>query len=279
MRGIVAGIEYGGSVNNLQIYGGLDPEKLRQYILYWDKIDYPDNNLIGYELTPDEEFLLKCGVLERTMCRFSGTVSIGANLLLDIQLAAFNKHCKQKDEIWSIAQPTREIILPKNLSALKENIQVELYNCLPVPAVDTPFEIILDFKQKRNSELQAFRYLLDDMYKDIISHPDVDFAKRKSIENIENALIDIDRTLGESKIRRSVKNMKAQLNISQLVNTGVKFAAGTVIGQNLGLGRFSGIVGAGLSAINITKTISQTPKFLSPEQTDYAYLFYIKKEI
>lgn len=279
MRGIVAGIEYGGSVNNLQIYGGLDPEKLRQYILYWDKIDYPDNNLIGYELTPDEEFLLKCGVLERTMCRFSGTVSIGANLLLDIQLAAFNEHCKQKDEIWSIAQPTREIILPENKSILKENLQVELYNCLPVPAIDTPFETILDFKQRRNSELQAFRALLDNMYEDIISHPDADFATRKSIENIENALIDIDRTLGESKIRRSVKNMKAQLNISQLVNTGVKFAAGTVIGQNLGLGRFSGIVGAGLSAINITKTISQTPKFLSPEQTDYAYLFYIKKEI
>lgn len=31
VRGIIAGIEYGGSVNNLEIYGGLDPQKLRQY--------------------------------------------------------------------------------------------------------------------------------------------------------------------------------------------------------------------------------------------------------
>ena len=180
MRGIVAGIEYGGSANNLQIYGGLDPEKLRQYILYWDKIDYPNNNIIGYELTPDEEFLLKCGVLERTMCNFSGTVSIGADLLLDIQLAVFNEHLKQENEIWSIAQPTREIILPENQSILKENLQVELYNCLPVPTIDTPFETILDFKRRRNSELRAFRALLDNMYEDIISHPDADFAKRKS---------------------------------------------------------------------------------------------------
>lgn len=279
MRGIVAGIEYGGSVNNLQIYGGLDSEKLRQYILYWDKIDYPDNNLIGHELTPDEEFLLKCGVLERTMCRFSGTVSIGANLLLDIQLAAFNEHCKQKDEIWSIAQQTREIILPENKSILKENLQVELYNCLPVPAIDTPFETILDFKQRRNSELQAFRALLDNMYEDIISHPDADFTKRKSVENIENALIDIDRTLEESKIKRLLKSMQAELDVSQLVNAGIKFAAGTVVGQNIGLGKLSGIVGAGFSAINITQALSRTPKCLSPEQTDYAYLFYAKEEI
>lgn len=279
MRGIVAGIEYGGSVNNLQIYGGLDPEKLRQYILYWDKIDYPDNNLIGHELTPDEEFLLKCGVLERTMCRFIGTVHLGADTLLHTQLAAFKERCKNKKEIWSIAQPTRKIILPEKESVLKDNFQVELYNCLPVPDIDTPFETILDFKRRRDSELQKFRELLDVMYEDVMSHPDSEFAKRKSVENIENALIDIYRTLEESKIKHSFRNMKAQLNISQIIDTGFKFAAGTVIGQNIGLGKFSGIVGAGLSAISITKELSKTPKCLSPEQTDYAYLFHMKNEI
>nr|DAO88071.1 MAG TPA: hypothetical protein [Caudoviricetes sp.] len=279
MRGIVAGIEYGGSANNLQIYGGLDPEKLRQYILYGDKIDYPNNNIIGYELTPDEEFLLKCGVLERTMCNFSGTVSIGADLLLDIQLAVFNEHLKQENEIWSIAQPTREIILPENQSILKENLQVELYNCLPVPTIDTPFETILDFKRRRNSELLAFRALLDNMYEDIISHPDADFAKRKSIENIENALIDIDRTLEESKIKRLLKNMKAQINMGKLAELGIELAGGTVVGQKMGLDKFSGIVGAVASIINITQTLAQTPKCLSPKETDYAYLFYAKEEL
>ena len=279
MRGIVAGIEYGGSANNLQIYGGLDPEKLRQYILYWDKIDYPNNNIIGYELTPDEEFLLKCGVLERSMCMFCGTVSIGADLLLDIQLAVFNEHLKQENEIWSIAQPTREIILPENQSILKENLQVELYNCLPVPTIDTPFEKILDFKRRRNSELRAFRALLDNMYEDIISHPDADFAKRKSIENIENALIDIDRTLEESKIKRLLKNMKAQINMGKLAELGIELAGGTVVGQKMGLDKVSGIVGAVASIINITQTVQKTPKCLSPKETDYAYLFYAKEEL
>lgn len=279
MRGIVAGIEYGGSVNNLRIYGGLNPEKLRQYILYWDKIDYPENNIIGWELTPDEEFLMKCGVMERTMCIFPGAVSLGADTLLDVQMAAFKKHCEEKNGIWSIAQPTREITLPERESILKENVQVELYNCLPVPDIDTPFETILNFKERRSSELETFRNLLDDMYKDIISHPDAEFAKRKSIANIENALIDIDRTLKESKIKRVFKNMKAELNVSTLINAGFKLAAGTVLGQNMGLGKLSGIVGMGISAINITQALSRTPKCLPPEQTDYAYLFYAKKEI
>lgn len=279
VRGIIAGIEYGGSVNNLEIYGGLDPQKLRQYLLYWDKIDYPDNNIMSYKLTPDEEFLMKCGILERTMCIFSGAVSLGADTMIAVQMATFKKHCKEKDGIWSIAQPTREIILPEMESILKENIQVELYNCLPVPAIDTPFETILDFKERRSSELEAFRNLLDDMYKDILSHPDAEFAKRKSIENIENALIDIDRTLKESKIERTFKNMTAQINVSKFIDAGFKLVAGTVLGQNLGLGKLSGIVGLGLSAINITQTLSKTPRCLPPEETDYAYLFYAKKEI
>ena len=156
---------------------------------------------------------------------------------------------------------------------------LSLYNCLPVPAIDTPFETILDFKERRSSELEAFRNLLDDMYKDILSHPDAEFAKRKSIENIENALIDIDRTLKESKIERTFKNMTAQINVSKFIDAGFKLVAGTVLGQNLGLGKLSGIVGLGLSAINITQTLSKTPRCLPPEETDYAYLFYAKKEI
>lgn len=92
-------------------------------------------------------------------------------------------------------------------------------------------------------------------------------------------MIDIDRTLKESKIKRTLKNMTAQLNISQLVNAGFKFAAGTVAGQKIGLGNFSGIAGAVFSAISITKKLSQTPKCLSPEETDYAYLFYAKREL
>ena len=213
------------------------------------------------------------------MCIFPGAVSLGADTLLDVQMAAFKKHCEEKNGIWSIAQPTKEITLPERESILKENVQVELYNCLPVPDIDTPFETILNFKERRSSELEAFRNLLDDMYKDIISHPDAEFAKRKSIANIENALIDIDRTLKESKIKRVFKNMKAELNVSTLINAGFKLAAGTVLGQNMGLGKLSGIVGMGISAINITQALSQTPKCLSPEQTDYAYLFYAKKEI
>ena len=43
--------------------------------------------------------------------------------------------------------------------------------------------------------------------------------------------------------------------------------------------KFSGIVGAVASIINITQTLAQTPKCLSPKETDYAYLFYAKEEL
>lgn len=47
----------------------------------------------------------------------------------------------------------------------------------------------------------------------------------------------------------------------------------------MGLDKFSGIVGAVASIINITQTLAQTPKCLSPKETDYAYLFYAKEEL
>lgn len=118
MRGIIAGAEYGGSSNKLTIYGGLDPEKLRQYILYWDKIDYPENNAIGFELTPDEKFLLDCGIMERTRCIFSGTVSLGADTLLDTQLAAF----KNKQQHKKMVKFGQLLSLQKKLFCLKENV-------------------------------------------------------------------------------------------------------------------------------------------------------------
>ena len=60
---------------------------------------------------------------------------------------------------------------------------------------------------------------------------------------------------------------------------GIELAGGTVVGQKMGLDKFSGIVGAVASIINITQTLAQTPKCLSPKETDYAYLFYAKEEL
>lgn len=70
MRGIIADCVFHGNETSLSIKGGIDPFRLRQYLLYWDKIDYPTNNILRVELTPDEKYLEEIGVLQRTHVNF-----------------------------------------------------------------------------------------------------------------------------------------------------------------------------------------------------------------
>ena len=67
MRGIIADCVFNGDRTSLSINGGIDPFRLRQYLMYWDKIDYPLNNIICVESTPEEKYLEEVGVLQRTL--------------------------------------------------------------------------------------------------------------------------------------------------------------------------------------------------------------------
>lgn len=208
MRGIIVSSEYSGDKNTLVMHNaGIDPLKLRQYILYWDKIDYPSNNLIFMPLTPDEQYLENVGILKRTHVNisFNGSLPINPEIFINSQLAAFNKNNSVEGEIWSIAQPTKEVILPHKDSIETRSLQVELFNCLPVPTRDVNLEDILNFKEHRYDELQEFRWLLDEMYDEIINSCDKDLTKNKSIEKLQKKVLDINRVMDESKIKKMFK--------------------------------------------------------------------------
>ena len=49
-------------------------------------------------------------------------------------------------------------MFPDSISALAPAIEVELYECLPIPASDVPLHDILEFKEKRKDELMQFMF-------------------------------------------------------------------------------------------------------------------------
>lgn len=280
MRGIVANIEYSGNVNTLSIErAGIDPLKLRHYLLYWDKIDYPSNNGVYTELSEDEMYLESIGLLKRTHTIFNGSFMINPEIFIISQVNALKVNSKNKGEIWTLAQPTSNIILPKNQCTQIKNIQVELYDCLPVPSQDVSIEEILEFKERRGNDLKEFRYLLDEMYDSIINNCDIDFAKDKCIERLQNKVIDINKIMSESKIKRFFSNVKIELNINELVSAGVKIFAGYEMGAKVGFPTIGTIVGLGSAAINLKSELSLKPNFIPDELKDYAYLFYANREL
>lgn len=107
---------------------------------------------------------------------------------------------------------------------------------LPVPVGDTPLVDILEFKERRRAEIEAFRIHMDDIYQRIISSADIARAKTTEIGRLENAIKDLDASLRESGIKRFAGNIRNTINMD-----------------------FSGIIGAGLGAAGLSSTIGLSP--------------------
>ncbi|EGQ8957087.1 hypothetical protein V6957_004759 [Vibrio parahaemolyticus] len=214
--------------------GSPDPIELRKYLMYWDEIDYPSNMLIHIS-SPEIDYLEQTGKLKRTHVRFQGTINSGqGEFFIQAQEAAFRKNQADEPGCWTIAQ-LADIPFYTQQSA-SVGVEVELYDMLPVPSADTPLADILEFKEKRQDELTAFRCHMDEVNENILSSRDVPRARNAQMARVELALKDIDKTLSESGVKRITTNLRNVINAD-----------------------FSGIVGAGLGSAGISTFIGMSP--------------------
>jgi len=218
----------------IQCGGTHDPLELRKYLMYWDEIDYPSNNLINVS-SHDVNYLEQAGVLKRTRVVFQGTINSGrGEFFVAAQEEALRQNQVKEPGVWNLAQVSEVPFYTQQSSGI--SVDFELYGMLPVPSQDTPLADVLEFKSKRSSELIAFRVYLDEIYQNIINSADVPRAKNTELKKLELAIKDLDRVLGESIIKRTVTNIRNTINMD-----------------------FSGIVGAGLGAAGIASVIHMSP--------------------
>lgn len=215
--------------------GDPSPADLRKYLLYWDEIDYPDNNLISIGAGPDLEFLITAGAASRTRVQFQGSISSGnGEFFLAAQQAVFDKRDNESPGHWSLAQLSTAPYFANSTPTI--SVEYQLWNMLPVPQADVPLNEILEFKLVRRDELVALRVYLDDLYQSIISAADVPRAKSTQIAKLEIALSEVDRVLGESGIAKKMSSLRG-------------FIAG----------EFTNITGTGLGAAGIAPFIDMSP--------------------
>ena len=53
--------KFGENGSLLSIQSTIPPDDLMKYIMYFDEIDYPDNNFISVDMCPDMNFLQDIG--------------------------------------------------------------------------------------------------------------------------------------------------------------------------------------------------------------------------
>lgn len=274
MRGIIISPVKIIGQNSLQVSGEINPITLRQYLLYWDKIDLPINNIIGFGDSPEIKFLKNEGVMQQTNIKILEGGEV-ADLHLKAQLQALEINNQKDKGRWTLGQENIDLVLPKNNFIKSDGIEIDLYRSLPIPTTETSLEDILKFKDKRKDELLEFRYLMDTFYLEIIKSGDSERAMIASVDRIQKKISDIDRVMNESMFSRIKGNLKVNIDLKEVTKN-------TLIGITGGLHfdypTSGALLGFAASFINIKAELMLKPKKLPIELQDYAYLYYANDE-
>lgn len=192
----------------LQLVGGVEAVNLRKYLLFWDRIDYPVNNMIHIEGGPDIEFLIQEGIATSTEVRFQRMEADENGLLFFAsQMVAFEQNNKAEDKEWSIAQPTQRLIVPQEYSKRQGCLEFELYNAVQIPTADVPLSEVVEFKIRRNAELLALRDSMDSIVDQIMSAQDIPKRKNKALNKLHRDLNDFNRVMKETKFQRVKRSL------------------------------------------------------------------------
>lgn len=152
--------------NGFVMERGLSEQEIRYYALYWDRIVIPGNNLI-YVGLPDEKILIESGVIERPRVTFQGSfmgAEVGHSFAKAQSVVAKELIEKEKSIDWVLHQIGNNLNIPNEYVEQKHSLRFELVNLLPVPSGDTPIEEILDFKERRATELNALHTAIELAY-------------------------------------------------------------------------------------------------------------------
>lgn len=192
----------------LQLSGGIEAVNLRKYLLFWDKIDYPVNNMIHIGGGPDIDFLIQEGIAKSTEVRFQRMQAHENGLLfLASQMVAFEQNNKADDNEWSIAQPTDSLIIPQEYSKRQGCLEFEMYNAVQIPTADVPLPEVIEFKARRNAELLALRDSMDSIVDQIMSSQDIPKRKNKALNKLHRDLNDFNRVIKETKFQRVKRSL------------------------------------------------------------------------
>jgi hypothetical protein len=290
-RGVVILPEfnYDGAVFELPNALRIEPNLLRHYLLYWDKIDYPHNVVdIGEQqefhrdaMGDDIVYLHEVGIIQRTAIqrpelavKRSRSPQGFAHDLVACQLLAVDFLERQQPGQWSMAQYFPSFLIPDGWSTPTRSLEIELYDSLPTPGEDISLDDVLEFKQRYSDELLAFRSYMDELYGEIVKSGDIPRAKVVVLARLEKAIADLNKAAEETFVRRVISGMGVHFTLPGAVRDSLAGSAvATIFGLPLELGA---AVGAAASTINFN--LREKPA-LANDSNNAAYLCHVKREL
>lgn len=231
--------------------------ELRQFCLFWDRLDYPCHDFNEVVSDPDLSFLIASGVLERTTFAYQFPPSLAGSPIdqgdiIQGPAEVFAVAEGREPGQWSLARGLDGATFATDDLAWGRGLLFELHNAIPVPAADVPLADVLDFKAKRSDELQALRQELGAIYQLVLDAPDAAHAYRHHLDRLDKALADAVKVSRESKFPIQLSNLQAKLDHKIWPAGSAAFAAASVAGLGLTNAALAAMGAAALSSLNMT---------------------------
>lgn len=255
----------------------LDHQDLRSSLLYWDRLSWPKNRMILIGNSFEVQELVNCGVMETPILPFRGSGPV-ADVMTAIEASALDYYEQSDPGTWSLAQGVNS--LRHVGSAVKTGTGLEIYNALPVPSPDVPLVEILDFKERRHSELMMFRAHMDAMTKEITGSKDSSEALEKALRDLDEACANLIAVTKEWQFPVKLSNVRASVSFD-FANSASAAAKAWKAAETMSLDQTSQLVAATVAGITSNFKISGDFNFqqIKRPSSPYKYLYQVTHEL
>jgi hypothetical protein len=255
----------------------LDSQDLRSALLYWDKLSFPRNQVIYIGGGPEAKELVNCGIMERPTIDVipSGDSDL---IMTSAEAIALQQYDQKEPGVWSVGSGANSLSYSGSKSGTGTGL--ELYNSLPIPGENVPLVEILDFKERRRSELLMFRSHMDSMISAITSADDSGEALIKALKDLDEACANLISVTKEWKLPVRLANFKASINFN-FAKSATAAAAAWKATDTLALGKTEQAVAATVAGISSNFKLSADIEFqkIKRPTSPYKYLYQATQEL
>ena len=280
MRGLIISPPIEVTQNSIHVKSTkFDDQELRTSLLYWDRLLYPQNGIFKTQSSAEEDFLVASGIMYKPLYQIhSGT---GGDIFLKAQTAALLDLQKKEPGVWSLNGGENSLVIQDSGTPYKHNgITLQLINAIPVPSITSSLDDIIKFRQKRRSELLAFRSYFEEIAKTIENSPDSEDELRNALKRIDESCRDLLTVTREYQLPVKLSNVSASFNLD--IPKAFKAAAETwgasgLLELELTAKAISSFGAAVSSQFKFSSDISLIP--MKKSRSPYRYIYHVQRDL
>lgn len=238
----------------------IDPEEIRQALLFWDKIHDPEGYYAGFHDQTEVALLVREDVVVTSEIHVTGFWEL-EDLAQKSRYELYRALDQDSPGQWAMNRITATQAIPKEDLGDGRGLLIDISCCLPVPNADTPLEELLEFTIKRRPEKLSLRHHLEGVYQKILQAPDRPLAELGELANLRRESEAYIRCLSENKISGKLASVSAEMEFNvtgAIAVTAASWASGAPIGASVVSGVVSSI------AINLSRGLRKAPLTSTP---------------